>query len=347
MSLKAFFSVCFAVLIAIGGAIPLNSTRLSPCSSPLRERQEWRALNETQRLEYIDAIRCLQTLPSTGLVKKEAKTRYDDFMATHIILSDEIHLVGQFLPWHRFFMRLFEKALQDECGYRGMNPYWNWTLDITEGMDSFVASPVFDPVYGFGGNGKDIPGYQGQFGNFSEVPGWSPNTTTGGGCIQDGPFASYNLSLGPGPILNIDRCIERAFTSSFLFTFTKEQIANATVLPTFELFRIELEGTPVTPTAKPHDGMHYTLGGDMTNSYSSPGDPLFYLHHPTIDKIWWEWQMADPENRLYEVTGRTTFDPPYQNVTLDFPLKSVGLAPLVDLASVMDIRNEFLCYSYV
>ncbi|KAL0569491.1 hypothetical protein V5O48_012473 [Marasmius crinis-equi] len=348
MSSKAFLSVVFAVLVAIGGAISSNSTGVSPCTSPLGERHEWRSLNETQKLDYINAVKCLQSLPSTGLVKKEAKTRYDDFMASHIVLSDEVHHVGQFLPWHRYFLHLYERALHDECGYRGMNPYWNWTLDITQGIDSFVASPVFDPVYGFGGNGEDIPGYQGQFGNFSAIPGWSTETTTGGGCVLDGPFASYNLSLGPGPILNLERCLSRSFSSAFLFTFTKEQVANATRLPTFELFRIELEGRTVTPTAKPHDGMHYTLGGDMRNTYSSPADPLFYLHHSTIDKIWWDWQMADPDNRLHDISGRTTIDPPYQNLTLDFPLKNAGLAPLTEsVASVMDLRNELLCYSYV
>ncbi|KAL0066712.1 hypothetical protein AAF712_006317 [Marasmius tenuissimus] len=213
-------------------------------------------------------------------------------------------------------------------------------------MDSFVSSPVFDPVYGFGGNGEDIPGYLGQFGNLTNFPGWTAEAVTGGGCITDGPFASYNLSVGPGPINNTERCIQRSFSSAFIYTMSDEAVANATKHPNFEDFRIDLEGWPVTPTARPHDGVHMALGGDMTDSYSAPSDPIFYLHHSNLDRIWWEWQMEDPENRLYEVTGRTTFDPPYRNATLDFPLPS-GLAPLIDVASVMDTRNEFLCYVYV
>ncbi|KAK1235771.1 hypothetical protein PQX77_000990, partial [Marasmius sp. AFHP31] len=345
MNTKALTGIVFAILFAIVEAIPLNSTRLSPCASPV-ERHEWRTLNDTQKLAYIEAVKCLQSLPSTAGIKEQTKTRFDDFVASHIVLSDEVHLVGQFLPWHRFFIHLFEKALQDECGYLGTNPYWNWTADISDGMDSFVASPVFDPVYGFGGNGEDIPGYLGQFGNLTNFPGWTAEAVTGGGCITDGPFASYNLSVGPGPINNTERCIQRSFSSAFIYTMSDEAVANATRHPNFEAFRIDLEGWPVTPTARPHDGVHMALGGDMTDSYSAPSDPIFYLHHSNLDRIWWEWQMADPENRLYEVTGRTTFDPPYRNATLDFPLPS-GLAPLIDVASVMDTRNEFLCYVYV
>ncbi|KAL0567485.1 hypothetical protein V5O48_014510 [Marasmius crinis-equi] len=136
ISSKVFLSVVSALFIALVGAVPLNSAPSSPCTSALSQRQDWRALNNTQKLEYIDAVKFLQSLPSTGLIKKEAKTRYEDFAASHIALADEIHLVGQFLPWHRYFLRLYEKALQEECGYRGMNPYWNWTLDATEGMKS-------------------------------------------------------------------------------------------------------------------------------------------------------------------------------------------------------------------
>lgn len=28
----------------------------------------------------------------------------------------------------------------------------------------------------------------------------------------------------------------------------------------------------------------------MLNGVSSPGDPLFYLHHTWLDKVFWDWQ---------------------------------------------------------
>ena len=30
---------------------------------------------------------------------------------------------GQFLPWHRHFLQLYERALREECGYKGRSPY--------------------------------------------------------------------------------------------------------------------------------------------------------------------------------------------------------------------------------
>ena len=41
----------------------------------------------------------------------------------------------------------------------------------------------------------------------------------------------------------------------------------------------------------------------MLNVYSSPGDPLFYLHHTYLDKVWWQWQEKDREARLKDITG--------------------------------------------
>lgn len=41
----------------------------------------------------------------------------------------------------------------------------------------------------------------------------------------------------------------------------------------------------------------------MQNGVSSPGDPLFYLHHTWLDKIWWDWQAKDRANRVKDIGG--------------------------------------------
>jgi tyrosinase len=165
------------------------------------------------------------------------------------------------------------------------------------------------------------------------------------GCVLDGPFKDYTLHFGPGKLIT-DHCLVRGINDSFAIHLNSATIANTTRLPTFELFRIELEGQPITPTPKLHDSGHLGTGGDMSNFYSSPGDPLFFLHHANIDRIWWMWQNMLP-HRLYEISGRSTTQPPFHNVTLDYPLLMGTLGPNVPIRDVMDIWTTPNCYTYV
>lgn len=54
-----------------------------------------------------------------------------------------------------------------------------------------------------------------------------------------------------------------------------------------------------------HDRFHWWVGGGMANVGVSANDPLFYLHHAFIDKVWTdvqkrypEWTWAQPEHVL-------------------------------------------------
>lgn len=125
--------------------------------------------------------------------------------------------------------------------------------------------------------------------------------------------------------------------------------------------------------------LELALTQQMLNPISSPGDPLFYLHHAFIDKLWWDWQTADIGSRLYAIGGPTVKDPnrpaPIPEgmpstlrkraakrqatedhgsisngtvvTTLDHRLSLLGLLPDVTAEDVMDIGNEYLCYQYV
>lgn len=48
----------------------------------------------------------------------------------------------------------------------------------------------------------------------------------------------------------------------------------------------------------PHNGVHNSIGGIMSDPFDSPNDPVFWLHHCNIDRIWAMWQQRHPENLL-------------------------------------------------
>jgi tyrosinase len=108
----------------------------------------------------------------------------------------------------------------------------------------------------------------------------------------------------------------------------------------------------------------------MANPISSPGDPIFYLHHTWLDKVWWDWQALNLSSRLYDIGGYNrqldnfTFNdvegganstykaPSYTGdpgnvTTLNHVLSSLGLWPNTRVHDVMDIRGPYLCYEYV
>jgi tyrosinase len=43
-----------------------------------------------------------------------------------------------------------------------------------------------------------------------------------------------------------------------------------------------------------HGAVHDAVGGTMAGS-GSPGDPLFWLHHANVDRLWDQWHTAHPK----------------------------------------------------
>jgi tyrosinase len=67
----------------------------------------------------------------------------------------------------------------------------------------------------------------------------------------------------------------------------------------------------------PHGRVHNVVGGTMSSS-RSPADPIFWLHHAFIDKLWSDWQAAN---------AGVAFDPPNTAEVLQAPpimTRSVG-----------------------
>jgi tyrosinase len=92
--------------------------------------------------------------------------------------------------------------LKNECGYKGYQPYWDWSLDTPDEGGSWAGSPIWDTETGFGGNGIN-----GTIVNITPFMEGSPVGGVGkpvGSCVVTGPFAQdkYTLNLDSGPPTN-------------------------------------------------------------------------------------------------------------------------------------------------
>jgi tyrosinase len=45
-----------------------------------------------------------------------------------------------------------------------------------------------------------------------------------------------------------------------------------------------------------HGGVHGWVGGTMSDPATSPVDPVFYMHHANLDRLWWVWYNSPAGN---------------------------------------------------
>ncbi|KAH7398598.1 hypothetical protein BKA66DRAFT_546137 [Pyrenochaeta sp. MPI-SDFR-AT-0127] len=291
-------------------------------------RKDWNVMRTEERKEYISAVQCLFSLPSRSdpVEVPGAKTRYDDFVGQHINQTRSIHATGNFLSWHRYFVHGYEKALKEECGYKGNQPYWNFFTY----RDDLQKSPVFDGSdTSMGGDGY-FAKHNGSLGGAGAIFLPSGN---GGGCIKSGPFKNLQINLGPvspgmagetksaAPFAYNPRCAKRDLTSYSSSTWmTFENLYNITLGPASKdiaSFQNELQGRFKDGFLGIHGAGHYAIGGDGGDFFSSPNDPVFFMHHAMVDRLWWIWQALHL-NQARTVAGTITLNnnPPSRDTTV-------------------------------
>ncbi|KAI9229520.1 MAG: hypothetical protein DHS80DRAFT_22282 [Piptocephalis tieghemiana] len=146
-----------------------------------------------------------------------------------------------------------------------------------------------------------------------------------GQCLTSGPFAGWQRPY-PSP-----GCLRRRYSQgSSIGAFANPSIINVITARSTEYdeFRRSIE-------MGPHAGPHNGIGADMAGM-QSPADPLFFLHHSFVDKIWYDWQVSREDN-MYKFSGTYNGNA----VTADDELI---FYPGIRVRDIMDIRS--LCYSY-
>ncbi|KAG8730753.1 hypothetical protein FRC11_005883 [Ceratobasidium sp. 423] len=295
---------------SLSAPVTENTRSTRKCTNP-KIRREWRTLSQDQRDNFHKAVKCLQDKPSVLRVE-ESKSLYGDFTYVHYTINQTIHHVSSFFPWHRYFLILREAAME-ECGYPDPMPYWDWTRDST--VETFKNSEIFDPKKGFGGDGTG-------------KSDWAD-----GLCVEDGPYAKFHVDY-PAP-----HCLTRQFVldEHVISNWTKPLVDGIMKYDTYLDFWNNTE-------RHPHDNLHRTVSGDLKRQYS-PNDPLFFIHHSQVDRLWTLWQGRN-ETRLQDYAGNTIQNMTANIASLGDGLFTLGFAPQREVESVMDTMANGLCYTY-
>lgn len=228
-----------------------------------------------------------------------------EFTDIHERLVHKIHHAPCFLPWHRVYLAKFEKELIN----RGAPflPYWDWAMDIeNDGAKDIYKSVVFSDKY----FGMPDPANKHQ--------------------LKDSAF-SFDKYLIPKTHTPLVRDWD---AKSEQVTVYSHKDINTVYMPMkgFSNFAKYFEGGP-------HYSMHMVIGGasgEMSDPPRSPQDPLFWLHHTFIDKLWHEWQEKNGASNLYDG----------QSFTVDQSASSSDLLLEYNIEIGSILSTDSVCVSY-
>ena len=90
--------------------------------------------------------------------------------------------------------------------------------------------------------------------------------------------------------------------------------------------------------AGPHDAIHGDIGGPMGSFNTAALDPIFWLHHANIDRLWTVWLKRDPAHQNPMESGWLNEQFPFHD--------SAGSEVLNSASQVLDTTAAPLDYQY-
>lgn len=291
-------------------------------------RKEVRQLSASEKQDFVDAVFALKR-----------NGTYNQYVREHVVAANTLtlapgespattrrnaaHRGPAFLPWHRDFIRRFERDLQEEVPGLAL-PYWDWTKDAENPANAPIWSNDF-----LGGDGDPSQGNVVQTGPFAYDPSdpdtWEVANSQGNpagrglqrnfsdefqtlfqGALDAGsisqaehdrrvaiPLQTPEDVYGAGGPTNHEGILGLTPYDQSPWRESSGGLRNMwegfagfdRVSSTHE------EGRIVAPNF--HNVVHIWIGGDMA-PMTSPNDPVFFLHHCFVDKLWADWQAKYP-----------------------------------------------------
>jgi uncharacterized repeat protein (TIGR02059 family) len=256
----------------------LNDFSILPSAAANQDGLDVRKNAADMTPEEIDAyINAILTLKDTTVLTDNGIeiSLYDQFVAVHLASGDAIgrmapdgstmvnpaHNGPAFMAWHRLLLTEYENALQ-AVNPTVTLPFWDWT-DLNSTLNFVLEDNFMGPDPDISG---DI-----QTGYFALANGWA-----------------MRADLSDGRWLGVDSTPEGIGRGSRITNpgTWRTGIENMLQLDAFNLFANNVEwGTGA------HNNAHGYIGGIMANVSASPNDPMFWMLHSNVDRLWAEWQV--------------------------------------------------------
>jgi tyrosinase len=253
-------------------------------------RKSVNLLTDREKKDFIEAILALKAKPG-----QIADNKYDEFVLWHAktmatpagtdafdTMRNLAHAGPIFLPWHREFLWRFEQALRQEVPDVFI-PYWNWEEEAEMIKLKF--------------NGQVSQDY------LTKSNLWKEDFMGGDGDHDDNDFVKT------GPFKNwitveVDQHTADPKGNSFLRrTLGRDVAALPDQTDVYNAFKYDFYDTPywdinsrgfrnalegwIAPNL--HNRVHVWVGGSMELN-TSPNDPVFFLNHCNVDRLWAIWQ---------------------------------------------------------
>ncbi len=220
------------------------------------------------------------------------------------------HHTWFFLPWHRIYLHHFEKIVRDAVA--GLGGPSDWAL------------PFWD--YSVPGRRALPPAFLSQ-----QRPNGDPNplfTTHRSSPIKNGQPLPWNRREW-NETLDMTRFVIRARPGAKAFGGPRTGWFHGT--------EASVDHPQGEAELYPHDEVHGLLGGWMGAFQTAPLDPVFWLHHANIDRLWEAW--------LRRGGGRAN---PDQGAWLDrgFEMGSGAWTTSMTVGDVLDTSASPLQYRY-
>jgi tyrosinase len=240
----------------------------------VRVRKNANLLNAKARNDFLNALAELNGIQigSTTTPGPGKGVYVTDFVDAHVAgASSNEHGDSMFLPWHRLYLLDLERQLQ-RVNPAVTLPYWKFDDPAPNVFSTdFMGATATIPS-----SSSFTPGLAGQLASFS---GTNPLSQWAIGSVNGIPREAFFQTLTapapgqPGLLLrNQTQTLSLGGPGAF-FGMQRTWFSS-------------MEGTP-------HGAAHVSFNGYINSVPVAPRDPLFFLLHCNVDRLWALWQFLN------------------------------------------------------